>query len=206
MADNISGIYCVRNILDNKRYVGSAVNLRIRKTAHFSKLKNNKHSNPHLQNAYNKYGYEYFIFEILEYCENKKEILLENEDKWIAFYDATNPEFGYNIRKKAENNLGLKCSDETKKKLSDALQGKNAGENNGMFGKIQSEETIEKRVSKIRGRKNTEETIKKMSNSSSGKNNSQYGKRGEKSPHFGKHFSEESKQKMSDAKKNNITK
>lgn len=64
-----SGIYQIRNINNNKLYIGSAVNLIKRKNGHFSALFKNKHENNKLQNAYNKYGKETFIFEILEYCE-----------------------------------------------------------------------------------------------------------------------------------------
>ena len=51
-----SGIYIIYSIVNGKRYVGSAVNLKNRKNNHFSELKKRTHCNEHLQNHYNKYG------------------------------------------------------------------------------------------------------------------------------------------------------
>ena len=57
-----SGIYRIRNLTNNKFYIGSAVNLNKRKNQHFHYLRNNKHHNKPLQNSYNKYGESSFIF------------------------------------------------------------------------------------------------------------------------------------------------
>lgn len=40
-----SGIYCFRNIINNKRYIGKSNNINHRKNQHLSKLRNNKHKN-----------------------------------------------------------------------------------------------------------------------------------------------------------------
>ena len=37
--------------------------------------KNNKHGNKHLQRSYNKYGEENFVFEVLEFVEDKNNLL-----------------------------------------------------------------------------------------------------------------------------------
>lgn len=112
-----SGIYKIMNIVNNKIYVGSAVDLRKRKSQHFSNLKNNKHVNKHLQSSYNKHGLENFKFEILEYVKDK-EMLIEREQYYI---DTLNPE--YNICKIAGSCLGLKKSYNVKKKISEARKG-----------------------------------------------------------------------------------
>ena len=44
-----SGIYIIRNLINNKVYVGKSKNVKQRKNAHFSALKLNKHNNQHLQ-------------------------------------------------------------------------------------------------------------------------------------------------------------
>ena len=49
--------------------------------------------------------------------------------------------------------LGVGHSEESKKKMSENMQ----GENNHMWGKKQSQETISKRIEKTTGRKNTDE-------------------------------------------------
>ena len=88
-----SGIYQIRNLVNGKVYVGSAVNLRARMQSHFGELKNNKHNNRHLQRAYDKYGLDKFVFEVLEYVE--KDMLLEREQYYIDTLNVVNE--GYNI-------------------------------------------------------------------------------------------------------------
>ena len=60
------GIYKIINILNQKYYVGSSINLEERKQKHFRTLRRNKHVNDYLQNAWNKYGEENFKWEIVE--------------------------------------------------------------------------------------------------------------------------------------------
>ena len=68
---NNSGIYKIVNLITGKYYVGSTKSFETRKTCHFSRLRNNNHTNKHLQNAYNKYGADNFKFEIVEYVEDQ---------------------------------------------------------------------------------------------------------------------------------------
>lgn len=63
--ENMIGIYKI--VINNKAYVGSSFNIERRIIQHKSDLKNQRHDNPHLQNAYNKYNE--FNFEILESFE-----------------------------------------------------------------------------------------------------------------------------------------
>lgn len=53
-----AGVYVIKNNVNGKQYVGSSIDLHMRRIQHFSKLRCGKHINSHLQNAYNKYGYE----------------------------------------------------------------------------------------------------------------------------------------------------
>jgi len=76
-----SGIYKIVNLQTDKCYIGSTKDFKKRKQTHFSRLKNNNHSNKHLQNAYNKYGISNFKFEIIEYVQ--KELLLNIEQSYI---------------------------------------------------------------------------------------------------------------------------
>lgn len=89
-----SGIYQVRNLVNNKRYIGLTECFRVRKTSHFTRLRKNIHINPKLQNAFNKYGEQNFVFEILEECDNKK--LEEREVFWVYFFDSLKN--GYNCK------------------------------------------------------------------------------------------------------------
>jgi group I intron endonuclease len=62
------GVYVIRNIVTNKIYVGSTGKLSERWNQHKYSLKRGKHSNPHLQSAWNKYGEKSFTYEIIEIC------------------------------------------------------------------------------------------------------------------------------------------
>lgn len=64
-----SGVYMIKNVLNNHKYIGSTKNFKQRLKQHLSDLRNNKHHSPHLQAAWNKYGEKHFVFQILETCE-----------------------------------------------------------------------------------------------------------------------------------------
>lgn len=114
---NLSSVYLILNIKNEKIYIGSAVNQKRRFKQHKSELRLNKHDNKHLQRSYNKHGINSFIFITLE--ETSLENLLTREQFWI---DTLKPE--YNIRKFADSNLGCrwKLSETTKKKIGIATK------------------------------------------------------------------------------------
>ena len=116
----MAGVCQIYNTKTNKRYIGSSIDIDRRLKEHYRNLKNHKHCNQHLQNAWNKYE-EYLVFEPLEYCEPDE--CLKLEQKYIDYYDSANREFGYNIDKQAAS-AGKKLSDETKLKISIAHTGK----------------------------------------------------------------------------------
>ena len=103
----LTGIYQIANKINGKRYIGSSVDINKRFIVHRSTLNNRIHHNPHMQNAWNKYGEESFDFVILFYCDT--ETLLLYEQKCL---DELNPE--YNISTSAyATGKGLKRSNET---------------------------------------------------------------------------------------------
>jgi group I intron endonuclease len=128
--DKSGGIY--RILINDKPYIGSTVNFTTRHRKHMSALRLKKHSNAHLQNAWNKYGENSFKFEIIEVIENpNKQSLEQKEQYWLDYYDSANSEKGYNIYKKAYSTAGLPAwnkgksiSEETKQKISLARLGK----------------------------------------------------------------------------------
>lgn len=88
------GIYRIFSENTNKSYVGSTwKSFKARWKQHLSKLNNNKHHSKELQNAFNKYGTDSFICEILEIVLDKQ-ILLDREAYYIEKYDAYHN--GYN--------------------------------------------------------------------------------------------------------------
>lgn len=116
----MAGVYQIYNEETNKRYIGSSIDIERRLKEHKRNLKANKHSNQHLQNAWNKYQ-EYLIFEALEYCEPDQ--CLKLEQQYIDYYDSANREFGYNIDSQAAS-AGKHLSEGTKQKISKAHTGK----------------------------------------------------------------------------------
>jgi group I intron endonuclease len=120
-----TGVYTITNTVNNKIYVGSTTmkaGFPGRFQRHISYLRYKTHKNTILQNAWNKYGEENFKFEVLEECLS--EFCLSTEQYWINVLNVCNRKYGYNIRYLAKSNLGLKHSEETKKKLSDVHKGK----------------------------------------------------------------------------------
>jgi hypothetical protein len=72
------GIYLIKSRISGGFYIGSSINLRRRKFAHFSALHKRTHSNPHMQASYDIYGSDAFTFEILLYCDSFNVELYEN--------------------------------------------------------------------------------------------------------------------------------
>jgi group I intron endonuclease len=78
-----SGIYIIKNTIDERVYVGSAVDLKKRKWSHLGQLKRKNHHCAHLQNFANKHGIDTLYFEVLEYVEDKDN-LIEREQFYLS--------------------------------------------------------------------------------------------------------------------------
>lgn len=91
---NSSGIYCIKNTVNDRIYVGSCKNFKSRIKEHVNCLKRNKHNNIYLQNFVNKYGINTLKFNIIEFSE-----IIDLVRKEQYYLDTLNPQF--NICKKA---------------------------------------------------------------------------------------------------------
>lgn len=192
-------IYFIRNLINNKGYVGQTkFDPRIRFDQHCKQS-----GNSYLNNSIKKYGKENFVFYKVKKTNYKNTKELEN--LWIQEANTLYPN-GYNLKtadkhcvyseiskeKMKKSHLGkisprkgTKLSKETKEKISNSLKvfNKNnpnhqTGSKNPRFGKSFTKEQREKRSKLL-----------------SGKNN----------PFYGKKHSELTKQKISKSKKKNKT-
>lgn len=197
-------IYKILNILNNKMYVGSAINFNRRISNHVKLLKENRHHSIYLQNAWNKYGEEKFVFEIIE-CVNDKHNLLKCEQ---FFLDSLKPK--YNMASKAGSLLGFKWTEEQKKKKQ-GINHHNFGKPAFFKGHKHTDETKEI-LSKLRiGSKHTDETLSKMKTSKLGEKNPMSGrthsiesKEKNRNSHLGKITSLETKEKLSEKSKHAV--
>jgi hypothetical protein len=134
-----SGIYKITNLVNNKIYVGSSVNLTERKSKHFWMLKKGIHDNKYLQTSFKKYGEENFSFEIIEYCDTCDLVIRENF--FILKYNSNNLSYGYNLALVNDSRRNI-YNDEVKLHLSKINQIKNKNFSSFSLTNIQNGEII----------------------------------------------------------------
>jgi len=88
-----------------KYYIGLAKKVRDRRMMHLNLLRRNKHFNIKVQNAFNKHGEATMRFALLEICEPILEILSDREIYYIKEFNATNNDYGYNLREGGITNI-----------------------------------------------------------------------------------------------------
>jgi len=166
------GIYSITNTKNGKRYIGSAVDIADRWSGHRVALRKKAHPHRHLQRAWDKYGGGAFKFEIIARCERDE--LISLEQFYIDVYQAADGDHGYNLRKKADSNLGMKHSSETRAKISararSAWSTPEARQRLSMqaSGRKHRPESKAKVSAALRGRPVSAETRMKLSISNSG--------------------------------------
>lgn len=111
------GIYKIKCLANGKFYIGSTNCIYTRWHTHVCLLRNNKHTNIHLQRAVNKYGIAAMVFGVIEFTE--RDNLIQREQYWL---DTLQPSF--NICKKAESTIGIKLSDTVRQHLSNIRKGR----------------------------------------------------------------------------------
>ena len=145
ITDQRSGIYRFVHVETGRCYVGSSVCIKRRWYEHMLALKNGDHHSPFLQNAWDKYGPDAFLFEILEECDEVD--LVVKEQFWMDRLDSA-----FNMCPAAISCLGYQHTEETKERMRQAR-----------LGTTHSDETKAKISAVTKGRKLTPEHIAKIS-------------------------------------------
>lgn len=86
-------IYQIKNIVNQKCYIGQSVDWEDRWRQHQRQLQNHKHENPYLQYAWDKYGEDAFQCTPIDYTEDYNAM----EKYYISYFDSLYNKCGYNI-------------------------------------------------------------------------------------------------------------
>lgn len=163
----VTGVYCIRNKVNNKVYVGSSAGrggIHGRWAEHKRDLRNKTHDNIHLQRAWDQYGEEAFEFFVVEECS--PEDCLALEQYYIDLYDTTKRDKGYNICPNAGSSLGTKHSEEARANMSAAQRGKKKTAQHVARilagNRANSPQAKAKKAAKLRGRKQSPEHLAKL--------------------------------------------
>lgn len=184
---NKSGVYIIKNILNNNFYIGSSKNIATRWYHHTRNAIQGSTKSPYLYSAMRKYGIDNFQCTPLIFCEIDE---LERYEQYFLDRYVTLDEC-YNVSKDVNAPM-RRASMETRKKLSEAIsksmKGKPAwnkgiprtDEEKAIIGEATrkamkqrdnscSEVTKQLLSEKLKGRKFSEETRRKMSEARRGK-------------------------------------
>lgn len=188
----MSIIYQIRNLLNDKVYIGSTKRkvgegFNGRKAEHLYKLRRGVHHSSHLQRAFIKYGEDNFRFEVLYECSNA--VIWQAEQDEIDLYlidgkiDRTRCYNNSRTTFYPSSTKGTSFSKERKFRMKwtqerkDNLSRKFSGQGNPFYGKTHSEKTLEI-ISKVhKGWKHTDESKQMMSEKKSGEGNGFYGRK-----------------------------
>lgn len=162
-----SGIYCIRNLLNDKVYIGQAVHLERRLYEHRHYLELGKDKAIALQRSVTKYGLENFEFYVLEYCKSNE--LNDLEIFYIQEFNSTNRKCGYNISSGGNSGLiGYKWPEEFGRKISRTKKAQ----------KLKMPENVKKMLRNINiGKTVSDETRKKMSIANTKENHPMWGRK-----------------------------
>ena len=151
-------IYRIRNLINGKTYIGQ----------HRYKKLNDSYlgSGKLIKRAIEKYGKENFKKEILEKDISTVELANDFEQMYILFERAKG-KAEYNISSGGYSHAGVKASEDTRRKQSNAKKGKKLSEehrkNIGIASKNRAAETRKKRSDSLKKVVHTEEWNKKVS-------------------------------------------
>jgi len=169
---DICGVYGIRNVVNNKWYVGSSKHiLRRWCVEHISPLRRGKHHNNPLENAWNKYGEESFEFVVIEECPENVRAIRENV--WMENYRSLVGQSGYNLKTADPENIILSEEAKAAHRRSVSTPEYKAKMSAAQMGHEMSKETRDKISAAHMGLKQSKETKDKRSASHMGKKHSE---------------------------------
>lgn len=162
-------VYKIINITNAKFYVGSTIRWDSRLRTHRRKLRAGNHHCVPLQNAWNKYGEDAFVFRVFVVAENPKE-LHDIEQQFLNEHHGT--AMCYNMARHTDHSSrGVPCSPARKRRISEALK-RYYAENPDAHPRLNrphAEETKEKMRKNRAGVAVAEETKEKLRQANLGK-------------------------------------
>jgi len=153
----VSGIYKITCIPTGRFYIGSSNDIDTRWYHHKHELQNNSHYNRLLSRACKKYGFESFVWEIIEECSSEE--LLQREQYYLDTLQPFNKR-GFNLARDVKATMkGVKHTAANRIKMSRAQKARNYKHTeehkrylSQLFkGRIVSPETIAKRSLAMKG-------------------------------------------------------
>jgi len=99
------GIYKIENKINKMVYIGSTNNFERRKSEHLKDLSNGNHCNFKLQNDYNKYGEDAFVFFMIKNIDNKHSLKIEERSEIESYIEIMSRKYIYNINLTPDQNF-----------------------------------------------------------------------------------------------------
>lgn len=113
-------VYAIRNLVNGKRYIGSTAAMKGRKAKHLADLRAKRHHSSILQHAYDKYGEQSFVFEVIETVAEVTNLLTREQ----AYLDECKPEYNISPNANEKTRLGMKATSEHSAHMSASLRGR----------------------------------------------------------------------------------
>lgn len=127
-----SGIYCIENLDNKKKYVGQSINLRGRIYQHYKELSDGVCKNDYLQNSWNLHGETRFVCFVLELCA--AECLDDREKYYMEKMKSNRTQNGYNILLYGFSRRGLKLTEQEREHVK-ATRNPLRGRDHPFYGK-----------------------------------------------------------------------
>jgi len=114
-----SGIYKIRNKINNKVYIGKTRDFYKRYYHYVSDSRNqSSRINRYLLASFTKHGFDNFEFSVVEFCGIDE--CSERELYWMEFFNCLDKNFGYNLR--SDSSSGMVTHDDTRLLISNNIK------------------------------------------------------------------------------------